>query len=391
MTSPELTARDGWEREKSPVRAALGRLPRYASWVLYAVTPAMALVYVFAHILAPGIQVPDFSEVFYPSAKALLHGRDFYPSGAFHPERGYVLEYVYPPLTAIVSVPFTVLPVGVGEVLFIAILTLAVPATLVALDVRDWRCYGLAFLWAPVLHAILTGNITLLVGLAAALVWRWRDRPYAAGVSLGLALAAKLYLWPLLPWLLVTRRVRATFASVVIGAAVFFLSWALVGFRGLADYPGLLHRLSDALDSRSYTVYALGLDVGLPSGVSRALWILFAVALLAVTVAVARRGDERSAFVLALAASLACTPIVWLHYFSLLLVAVAVASPRIGTAWFPCALMTLFVSTGDFNGSTFQNAAVFGLAAATIVLALARPEPRLRRARLSPAPRAGSP
>ena len=364
------------------------RVPRYASWILFAVTPAMALVYVFAHNIAPGIQVPDFSEVFYPSAKALLHGRDFYPHEAFHPERGYVLEYVYPPLTAIATVPFTVLPVGVGEVLFIALLTLVVPATLLALGVRDWRCYGLAFLWAPVLHAILTGNITLLVGLSAALVWRWRDRPLAAGVSLGLALAAKLYLWPLLPWLVATRRIRATFSSLVVGAAVFFLSWAVVGFRGFADYPGLLHRLSDALDSRSYTVYALGLDLGLPSGVSRALWILFAVALLAMTVAVARRGDERAAFVLALAASLACTPIVWLHYFSLLLVAAAVASPTLTVAWAPCALMTLFVSTGDFNGSVFQDAAVITLAAVTVVLALTRPQLRLR---LSPARAVRSP
>jgi hypothetical protein len=242
----------------------------------------------------------------------------------------------------------------------------------------------MAFLWAPVLHAILTGNITILLGLSAALVWRFRDRPLAAGASLGVSLAAKLYLWPLLPWLAATRRLRAAVWSVAIGTAVFFASWAVIGFRGFADYPDLLHRLSDAMDSRSYTVYALGLDLGLPSVVARLLWIGLAVSLLAATVVVGRRGDELRAFVLALAAALACSPIVWLHYFALLLVAVAVAEPRLGPAWFPCALMSLFVSTGDFNGSTFQNAGVLATATVTIALAL-RPASVLPVATTAPA------
>jgi alpha-1,2-mannosyltransferase len=369
MSAPELTASAG----EGPQLNVLWRVPRYASWVLFVVVPALTLYYVFAHNVAKGTQVPDFSYVFYPSAKALLQGQNFYPTGAFHPEAGYVLAYVYPPLTAIVSIPFTVFSVDTAEVLFLVLLALAVPATLAVLGVRDWRCYGLAFLWSPVLHSILTGNITILIGLAAALAWRFRDRPVAAGASLGVSLAAKLYLWPLLPWLVATRRLRAAAWSSAIGVAVFFASWAAIGFRGFADYPGLLHRLSEVMDSRSYTLYALGLDLGVPSALARMLWIALALALLAATVVVGRRGDDRRAFVLALAAALACSPIVWLHYFALLLVAVAVAQPRLGPAWFPCALMSLFVSTGDFNGSTFQNAAVLGTAAVTVALALRPP------------------
>ncbi len=375
-----LTESGGTESPAS----ALRRAPRYVLWVLFVVVPAMTLFYVSAHIVQGGTQVPDFSYVFYPSAKALLQGDDFFPTGAFHPENGYILEYVYPPLAAIVSIPFTVFSVDVAEVLFLVLLALAVPATLRLLGVRDWRCYGMAFLWAPVLHAILTGNITILIGLAAALVWRFRDRPLAVGVSLGVSLAAKLYLWPLMPWLAATRRLRAAVWSFATGTAVFFASWAVIGFRGFSDYPGLLQRLSDALDSRSYTLYALGLDLGLPSSLARLLWIGLAVSLLAATVVVGRRGDERRAFVLALAAALACSPIVWLHYFALLLVAVAVAEPQLGPAWFPCALMSLFVSTGDFNGSTFQNAEVLATAAVTVALAL-RPTSVLRMPRTASA------
>ena len=372
------------EDRPPPPSNALHRAPRYVSWVLFVVVPAMTLGYVFAHNIQGGTQVPDFSYVFYPSAKAVLHGNDFFPAGAFHPENGYILEYVYPPLTALASIPFTVFSVDLAEVLFLVLLALAVPATLAVLGVRDWRCYGMAFLWAPVLHAILTGNITILLGLSAALVWRFRDRPLAAGVSLGVSLAAKLYLWPLLPWLAATRRLRAAVWSFAIGTVVFFASWAAIGFRGFTAYPDLLQRLSDALDSRSYTVYALGLDLGLPSQLSRLLWIALAVSVLAATVVVGRRGDDRRAFVLALTAALVCSPIVWLHYFALLLVAVAVVEPQLGPAWFPCALMSLFVSTGDFNGSTFQNAAVLATAAVTVALAL-RPPAVLQVPRTAPA------
>ena len=72
-----------------------------------------------------------------------------------------------------------------------ALLAAGVVATLAVLDVRDWRCYGLAFLWPPVLSAIQTGNVTIPLALSAALVWRFRDRSTVSGVCLGVSMAAK--------------------------------------------------------------------------------------------------------------------------------------------------------------------------------------------------------
>ncbi len=79
-----------------------------------------------------------------------------------------------------------------------------------------------------------------------------------------------------------------------IGGLLLVLSWAAIGFVGLADYPDLMRRLQDAVGDDSYTLYIAGLDLGLPSPAARALWLAVGVGLLAAVVWAGRRGDERS-------------------------------------------------------------------------------------------------
>jgi hypothetical protein len=212
-------------------------------------------------------------------------------------------------------------------------------------------------------------------------VWACRDRARIAGGALGVSIAAKVFLWPLTVWLVATRRVRAAAWSIGVAAFTLFVSWAVVGFRGLADYPDLVRRLTDRMDERAYTVYALGVDLGLPEAVAWTLWLALAVAVLAASVVRTRRGDEQGAFVLALAAAIAFSPIVWLHYFTLLLVAVAIARPRLAAVWFMGIPLQLVVSTGVYNGSTFQTAAVLAAMALTVALVLAPASWRLGRTR----------
>jgi hypothetical protein len=344
-----------------------------SSVVVCGLAPVVSLYYVFADVVAGRGQIPDFRFAYYPAAKAVLAGHDIFPSGDFVLRSGFVLDYVYPPLTAIAVIPFTVFPVHAGELIFASLLVLAFIATLAVLGVRDWRCYGLAFVWPPVLDAIQTGNVTIPLCLFAALVWRFRDRPLPCGASLGLSLATKILLGPLAIWLVGTRRLRAGLWTVTVATLALVITWGAIGFRGLVGYPALLHRLSDFMDSRSYSVYALGVDLGLPSELARLLWLVLAVSMLAATWILARRGDDRRAFVLALTAALACSPIVWLHYFALLLVAVAIMQPRLGPAWFIGFPLQAVVSTGVYNGSTFQTAAVLATVAFTVGLILRNP------------------
>jgi len=89
----------------------------------------------------------------------------------------------------------------------------AIVGALGVLRVRDLRCYALALLSIPVLQGFIWGNATLLLVPLVALAWRWRDRWGQAGIVVGLAVASKLFAWPLIVWLVGTRRYRAAAAA----------------------------------------------------------------------------------------------------------------------------------------------------------------------------------
>jgi glycosyl transferase family 87 len=345
-----------------------------ACWILLCgVLPLLILYYTLAPNALGDHQVVDFRFAFYPAAENVLDGEQFYPVDGFvlRGTDDFIIDYVYPPLVAVLTVPWTILPVGTAEVLFQLFLVAALVGTLALLGVRDWRCYGLTLLWPPVIHAIATGNVSILLGLVAAVVWACRDRAFVSGTALGVSIAAKPFLWPLTIWLALTGRVRSALWSVGVATVTLVGSWAVVGFRGFSEYPDLVQRLTDRMDERSYTVYALGVDLGLPANLAWSLWLANTVAVLGACVMLARRGDDRRAFVLALAAAIAFSPIVWLHYFTLLLVVVAIAEPRLAPIWFLGIPLQVVVSTGAYNGSTFQTAAVLLVAVVIFALALA--------------------
>lgn len=339
-------------------------------FVICVVFPATSIYYAWVYVAAENGVTADFGRAYYPAAEKVLAGERIYPGDEFEFESGYIIEYVYPPLTAVALTPWTALPVDVASVLFSALLLLVPAAVLGVVGVRDWRCYGLAYLFAPVPHSLLTGNVTIALALAAALTWRFRDRPVTSGVSLGVGLATKIILWPLLFWLVAALRFMAAVWTLAVAGLVVVVSWAAIRFDYVREYPEMVLRLSDQQDERSYSLYALGVELGLPSTMAKGLWLSFGIGLLLGVAVLARGGQERRAFVLAIAAAIALSPIVWIHYFSLLLVALAVSQPRLGPAWFLALPMHFVVVDGAYNGSTFQTVAVLGLAAGIIGLSL---------------------
>jgi hypothetical protein len=342
------------------------RIAWLASIVFFGCLPALTMIAVFVATVQDDTIAMDFRQ-FYRAAEVILDGVSPYlPAGVPLAEWGG--PYPYPPLPALTAIPLTVLPLDVAGLLVMGSLVGAVLATLWALDVRDWRCYGLAFLWPPVISAIQTGNVTLWLGLAAALAWRFRDRRVHPSAAIGITLAVKLFLWPLVVWQGATRRYAGAVLSCVVGAGLLVLSWAVLGFAGLLDYPDLLRRLEETVGEDSYTAYIVGLDLGLPSPAARAVWLALGLVLVAGIVLVGRRGGEQKAFILAIAASLALTPIVWLHYFALLLVVVALARPRLGALWFvPLALV---ITPGSGHPTPVETAVSLAVVAVTIGLAL---------------------
>jgi hypothetical protein len=328
------------------------------------VLPVFTLVALFVGAVQDGAVAMDFQQ-FYRGAEAILEDGSPYSTDVGSLWGG---PYPYPPLPAMAAIPLTLLPLQAAELLVMAVLVAVALAVPWVLGVRDWRCYGLVLLWPPVISAIQTGNVTLWFALASALAWRYRDRLIPVAAVIGIALATKFFLWPLVAWLAATRRYLSAALTCAIGAGLLLLSWAAIGFSGLRDYPDLLRRLEGVIGDDSYTAYIVALDLGASPTVARAIWLGLGIALLAAIVLVARRGDERSAFILAIAAALALTPIVWLHYFALLLVVVAVAQPRLGLVWF--LPLAMFVTPGSGHPTPFETLATLVVAALTIVLAL---------------------
>ena len=368
-------------RPGPPRTLTLSRITWLASIVFFGALPALVLALLAIDVHGETIAI-DLHQ-FYNAAQAVLDGRSPYPPNG-EPTTPLGGPYPYPPLPALLLTPLSLLPLEVAGAVLMALLVCAALAVPFVLGVRDWRCYGLALLWPPVISAIQTGNLTLWLALACAVAWRFRDRRVLSSASIGITLAAKFFLWPLVVWFAATRRTASAALACVVGVGVLLLSWAVIGFAGFVDYPHLLRRLDELVGEDSYTTYIVGLDLGLPSLVSRVLWLALGLALVVCVALLARNGDERTAFIVAVAASLALTPIVWLHYFALLLVIIALAQPRLGALWF--LPLALFITPGSGHPSPFDTAWALGVVATTIACATWVSSAEWRRVRVAPAP-----
>lgn len=276
-------------------------------------------------------------------------------------------DSAYTPFGILGAVPFTFFSVAVADVLAKILLVVGIGATLYVVGVRDWRCYPLVLLWPPVIHAVQTANVTILLALAAAAVWRFRDRASAAGIALGASIALKFILWPLGAWLLAVGRRPAAVWSAASAVLLFLGSFAAIGLSTLLEYPSALSAYPDSA-LEGYSLDVLVVDLGVEPVAARIAMLGVACLVLASVVIVGRRGNDARSFVLAIGAALAFAPYVWLHYFALLLVPVALARPRLSPIWFvPLGMWAFGAGTG--NGSTLDAAAVVGLAALTLLLA----------------------
>jgi alpha-1,2-mannosyltransferase len=302
-------------------------------WLLWLVLPVAVSVSGLAASLGGHPHFGgDFHVAFWPAGDRILDGLSPYvdPSA---PEVARATAFVYPAPAAVLFAPFALIGRDAADALFVAIQFAAVALTLRVLNVRDWRVYGAAYLWAAVASGWLTGNVTLLLVLGMAAAWRWRDRPAACGLLIGLVVAFKLFLWPLGIWLLATRRYSAAAWAIGVGTALNLAGWAILGFGELHRYERLVHALVDALQNRGYTLMSLSEDLGAGRGVGYAVAIAIGIAGAGWCISAGRRGRDVEALTVALTIALIVTPLVWLHYFALFLVPVAVVSPRLGPLW----------------------------------------------------------
>src|SRR4029453_12127435 len=217
--------------------------------------------------------------------------------------------------------------------IFVVCSALAVFVGLRLLRVSDWRCYGVVFASMTTLGALRLGTFTCLLFLGLALAWHWRDRRVAVAAVVACVVASKLFLWPLLVWLLLTRRIASAALAIALAVGATLGSWAALGFAGLHDSPHLLDLLTTAVQGKGWSIVALGLSVGASTAAAKVIALALSVALFAGAYFALGDRRELALFAVAIAAALLLSPIVWLHYFLLLTVPLAIAYPVLAPAW----------------------------------------------------------
>jgi Glycosyltransferase family 87 len=327
---------------------------------------------------ADGAGAPHDLAVFLGGAGKVLHAASPY---AYAGDQ----TFAYPPFLAYLVSPLHPLSSSTAGIVWTVLSLAMVALALWLLELRDWRCYGLVGVFMFTRSSIELGTIEPLLLLAVAVAWRWRERVLEPAAAVGVAIVLKLFLWPLAIWPALMRRVRAAVGAVVVAVALAAIAWAAIGFAGLGHYPGLLRRLADDESTSSYSVVALGVRAHLPLAAARVLSVVVALALLAAAWWTSRdprrtaRDRDVATLTLTLAAALAASPIVWVHYFLLLLVPLALARPRFSLLWLvPLAYQPLGISTWPAGDA--RKLAIALVATLVILGAAVLPWPRRRSA-----------
>jgi hypothetical protein len=285
------------------------------------IIPILAVGLLRAHTFAF-----DFHGWYWPAGTRVLNGLSPY-------SLPMIQALHYPAVGALLFVPFAVLPHVVADWTFTVMVLACVPATLWVLGVRDWRLYAMVMLWQPVVYGWETANITLPMVLGVAVLWRYRDRARLAGALLALLISVKLFLVPLAVWLIATRRYTALAWAAGITAVLNALAWPLIGLGQLSQYLHVLHAFTERAQRWGYSLISLLLHGGVQETGAYALALLLAGAVLLGGVLAGRREDDHRAMTTCLAACLIASPIVEVHYLSLLIIPLAVARPRLTIAW----------------------------------------------------------
>jgi hypothetical protein len=297
------------------------------------VVPVVLIVYAAAAVAITHSMAVDFRGELYPEARMVLHWQNPFPPPDADLSNG--INRIYPIPAALLAVPFTLLPLNAAAVAYSVFLIVCLAFTLYLLGIRDWRIYGVTALWPSTLAAIQTGNLTIVLALLVALAWRYRTRT-VAGVPVGLAIALKLYLWPVLLWLVAVRKpVAAAVAAAVTACGVLMT----LPFMSLHDYSTLMANLGRTFAPQSATLQGLLLQLGADADVAK----LAAYATGGAILVVAYRRRSLGLFV---AAGLALSPIVWLHYFLLFVIPLGITRQRFTPLWLAPLLLWLYPGNG---------------------------------------------
>lgn len=357
---------------------ALRRLGNRA-WQAGTLTLAVHLL-IIAVLGAVSFQA-DFNGDLYLAGLRITHGISPYLPGMLQHQANLVLAggtFIpspsprYPAPVLLASVPLSLLPIQLAQIIFMTLSVGAVFAALRLVGVRDWRCVLVAMVSPPVVTGVLVGNLSPILILGVALTWRYRARLLVPALALAGLVVAKVFLWPLGLWMLITKRRKMLALASLAATAAVLAAWAAIGFAGFTEYPRLLLNVATVGEGRGSSFVALLVSIGFGGQLARSIALACGLALVMVAWRISRRpGCERNAFGLVVMAALTACPVVWGHYLVLLFIPIALLSPGFSSLWFLPMLSAL--APGEAVHAYGWGTAAPLLGELVLIISLSRP------------------
>jgi Glycosyltransferase family 87 len=205
----------------------------------------------------------------------------------------------------------------------------------------------LGFGWAPVFASIRHASQSLLIGSLVMLCW-WlirEGRDGLGGAILGLAVNLKVY--PATVFLyLILKRWRAFIAASAATLALAVFAWLCVGGRDIARFAATTKTVvatfgSSRINTSPFAVIIGALDISVSSKAANVVLIVIGAAFVFSAAWILHAGPgsrgagaRNSDLDFAIATCLMCliSPIVWTHYYSVLILPLAVIAKH-GVSW----------------------------------------------------------
>ena len=353
----DASARPGWT-------STLGDVLERRKWLwsvgLLGIAPALFSLELIAIAASSNGFAGDFRMELDPEAQKVVHGiNPFPPSDSPFPYH----SQIWPIPAAIAVSPLTLLSAPAAAAIFSLLGVAALVASLRLLGVRDWRVYGFVGVWPATVSGFQAGNVTPLLALLLAVAWKYRERVVVPGLAIGAAVANNRSFY--------NDEVHQERVARLRGRPIEN-KW--IGQR-ISDPDIDIAGLARAQGAQGFGPIGFLSQAGVPWSVAQVLG--YGVGLASLFAAWRRRS-----FVLGIAASLLISPIVWLHYFTLLVVPLAIRSNSLDWLW--VTPLAMWCCTSATHGSVVWQTGV-ALACFGLVVAASEMSPPRRASRAASA------
>ncbi len=270
-------------------------------------------------------------QVYRLGVQAWWHGADMYgtlPKTTL----GVGLPFIYPPFAALALSPFAMLPMHASAIAFFVVSTAALAVTLYLVARRYWDGSTEMVLWATAcavplglllepVHATLDfGQVNLILMVLVVADCLTARPKWKRGMLIGLAAAIKLTPAAFVLYFLVRRDYKAAATAAITGAVASALAYVVMPgestrywFGGMGNVSGL----SGSAFHTNQSIQGVLSRLQVPKPEFTVIWLVLAVALLALVATAMRQAADTPALALAFNAvfTLLVSPISWSHHW----------------------------------------------------------------------------